>query len=245
MRTAPIYNFIIEATITASIAIALMLIVRQCFRKQLGNTVIYFAWLLIAIRLLCPLALSNPLIQDVRSFNYSDEAIRPLAGYLHVMARNDAERLEILANKQSESKNYDSAAVITWTKLKESIYDGTFAATVMKLYLAGVALVSAYFFVANLCFRRKLNANRIDLLSGNMLDQYYALCKERGISPIPVYYIDPLPSACLVGVFKPYIALPLTAKPQEVLSVLTHEVSHYQGRDHLWCVLRLVCCIVH
>ena len=46
------------------------------------------------------------------------------------------------------------------------------------------------------------------------------------MKPVPVYFTDPLPSACLVGVFRPYIALPLTAKPQEAIQVLTHEVCH-------------------
>ena len=67
----------------------------------------------------------------------------------------------------------------------------------------------------------------------------------RGVKPIPVWFVDPLPSACLVGVLRPYIALPLTAAPQEAIHVLTHEVCHYQGRDHWFSLLRLCCCVVH
>lgn len=37
MRKALLFNFLLEATIIASIAIVLMLIVRRCFRRQLGN----------------------------------------------------------------------------------------------------------------------------------------------------------------------------------------------------------------
>ena len=71
------------------------------------------------------------------------------------------------------------------------------------------------------------------------------MCRQRGVKPIPVYFTDPLPSACLVGVFRPYIALPLTAAPQEAIQVLMHEVCHYRSRDHLWALLRLLCCVVH
>ena len=48
-----------------------------------------------------------------------------------------------------------------------------------------------------------------------------------------------------MGVFKPYIALPLTASPADAPQMLLHEICHYQGRDHLWAVLRLLCCAVH
>ena len=37
MRKAMIYNFLLEATIIASIAILLMLLVRKLLRKQLGK----------------------------------------------------------------------------------------------------------------------------------------------------------------------------------------------------------------
>lgn len=52
MRTATVYNFLLEANIMASIAIVLMVFVRKFFRKQLGNRSIRYAWLLVAARLL-------------------------------------------------------------------------------------------------------------------------------------------------------------------------------------------------
>ncbi|MBR5977760.1 MAG: hypothetical protein IK033_02025, partial [Verrucomicrobia bacterium] len=66
MRSALIYNFLIEANIMASIAILLMIPLRKLLRKQTGNTAICFGWLLAAIRLLCPLTLPNPLINEIR-----------------------------------------------------------------------------------------------------------------------------------------------------------------------------------
>ena len=61
MRSAYIYNFLIEANIMTCIAILLMIPLRKFFRKQLGNNALCFGWLLTAIRLLCPLSLKNPL----------------------------------------------------------------------------------------------------------------------------------------------------------------------------------------
>lgn len=84
MRSALIYNFLIEANIMASIAILLMIPLRKLFRKQLGNSAICFGWLLVAIRLLCPLSLPNPFIREIRPAFLSDETIRPIAGQIKV-----------------------------------------------------------------------------------------------------------------------------------------------------------------
>ena len=81
MRSAFVYNFLIEANIMASIAIILMIPLRKFFRKQLGNSAICFGWLLVAIRLLCPLSLVNPLIHEIRSPFAADVAIRPIAAH--------------------------------------------------------------------------------------------------------------------------------------------------------------------
>ena len=86
MRFALVYNFLIEANIMASIAIFLMIPLRKLFRKQLGNSAICFGWLLVAIRLLCPLSLVNPYIHEIRSPFAADTAIRPIAGQMWTWA---------------------------------------------------------------------------------------------------------------------------------------------------------------
>ena len=68
----------------ASIAILLMIPLRKLLRKQMGNSVICFGWLLIAIRLLCPVSLPNPIIHEIRPANLNDAAIRPIAGQIKV-----------------------------------------------------------------------------------------------------------------------------------------------------------------
>ena len=60
MRTATVYNFLIEANIMASLAILLMIPIRKFLRPRLGSRALCFAWLLVAVRLLCPVALPIP-----------------------------------------------------------------------------------------------------------------------------------------------------------------------------------------
>jgi len=82
MRSAVIFNFLIEANIMASIAILLMTPLRKLLRKQIGNTAICFGWLLIALRLLCPLTLPNPFIHEIRPAYLDDALINAVDGSL-------------------------------------------------------------------------------------------------------------------------------------------------------------------
>lgn len=242
MRTATIYNFLMEANLMAGIAILLMLPIRRFMRKPLGNRVIYFAWLLIAIRLLCPLALPNPAINAIRSPFAMDQAIRPIAGQLRVRF---SDALDGLYYATYDSLGQHSAIATGLDAIREDVYYGSLSLYLMEGYLIGVGVVLGWFIVSNLRFRHKLKADRIEQITGKLADQYGALCQEIGITPIPVYFTDPLPSACLVGVFRPYIALPLTAAPQEAIQVLRHEVCHLKGRDQYWGLVRLMCCALH
>lgn len=242
MRTAVIYNFLLEANLMASIAIVLMILVRKFMRKPLGNRVIYFAWLLVAIRLLCPLALPNPAINTIRSAFAQDAAIRPIAGQLQVRF---SDAVWDVSNWIAGTAGYGSAISNRATSFANSTNNGMLSLHLMQFYVLGVLLVIIWFVLSNLRFRRRLKSGRIEPISGKLLEEYQALCAERGVKPIPVYFTDPLPSACLVGVVRPYIALPLTAKPQEAATVLTHEICHLKGGDHIWGLVRLLCCAVH
>ena len=242
MRTAVLYNFLLEATLMASIAILLMIPIRAFMRKKLGSRVLSFGWLLVAIRLLCPLALPNPVIHEIRSDFAPDAAIRPIAGQLKVRISDLISDAAIFVNRTMGRK---SDLAVGMDELVESTYNGMLSINLMKIYLFGVLLVLAWFILSNVRFRMRMRADRIEPISGKLLEAYEALCHEQHVKPLPVWYVDPLPSACLVGVFRPYIALPLTAKPHEAVQVLRHEVCHYRGRDHWWGVLRLACCAVH
>ena len=244
MRTATIYNFLLEANLMASAAILLMLLIRKTLRKPLGSGAIRFGWLLAAVRLLCPLTLPNPFIGEIRSAYVSDLAIRPIAsqvqrrvedglGELYWIIRRDVGLAEENAVSQAVRSSYLGMG------------NGSFAQALMLLYLIGVMLVTGWFVFSNIRFQGKLKAGRIEELSGDLLSQYQALCSKRGIRPLRVYLTDPLPSACLVGVFRPWIALPLSASPQDAIRVLEHEICHYKGGDHWWALVRLCCCALH
>ena len=240
MRSALIYNFLIEANIMASIAIMLMIPLRKLFRKQLGNSAICFGWLLVAIRLLCPLSLPNPFIREIRPAFLSDETIRPIAGQIKVRlvdAIGDVGRLFWQAgNKEGYSRMQAAADGVD--------YNG-YPQTIAWIILIGTACVLLWFGFSNIRFRKKLRAGRIEEISGGLKEMYLNMCKERKVRPVPVYFTDPVPGACLVGVFRPFIVLPVITAPEDVKNVLTHEICHLKNRDHIWNILRMLCCAIH
>ena len=240
MRSALIYNFLIEANIMASIAILLMIPLRKLFRKQLGNSAICFGWLLVAIRLLCPLSLPNPFIREIRPAFLSDETIRPIAGQIKIRlvdAIGDVGRLFWQAgNKEGYSRMQAAADGVD--------YNG-YPQTIAWIILIGAACVLLWFGFSNIRFRKKLRAGRIEEISGGLKEMYLNMCKERKVRPVPVYFTDPVPGACLVGVFRPFIVLPVITAPEDVKNVLTHEICHLKNRDHIWNILRMLCCAIH
>ena len=242
MRTATVYNFLLEATLMASIAILLMIPIRLFLRKKLGSRAIAFAWLLVAIRLLCPITLPNPAINEIRSPFANDQAIRPIAGQVKVRVSDAIHDVYFWAQDAAGREN---AVVRRLDDLMDSTYSGMLSIRLMQAYVVGAGVVLGWFVLSNLRFRRRLKADRIEPISGELLEAYHALCAQRKVNPVPVWFVDPLPSACLMGVIRPYIALPLTAKPQQAEQVLAHEICHYEGRHHWLGVLRLCCCVVH
>lgn len=240
MRTAYVFNFLIEANIMASIAILLMILLRKFLRRPLGNSCICFGWLLVAIRLLLPLSFANPIIDTIRPPLIEDEAIRPIAGQILIRTRDAISQASTLFERAG-----NRAGAQTLDHIVDGFYFGTASLTLFRIYLLGLLLVAGWFIFSNIRFRWKIRAGRIEPISGKLLESYLDLCRERKVKPVPVIYTDPLPSACLLGVFRPYIALPLTASPADVIHVLTHEICHLKNHDHLWALLRLTCCALH
>ena len=252
MRTATVYNFLIEANLMASLAILLMIPIRRFLRRQLGNRALCFAWLLVAVRLLCPLALPNPWISEIKTPNNTDPvAIRPIAGQVKVRVEDAVWDLWQRTLPQNKSAG-EQMELIRYSPVNRALHtvvdgfmDGRTAHTLMGVYLAGAGCAAAWFGVANARFRRRLKKNRLEPLSGEALEAYKALCAARRVRALPVYLTDPLESACLVGVFRPYIALPLTADREQAGQMLTHEICHYKARDHVGTLVGLVCCAAH
>jgi beta-lactamase regulating signal transducer with metallopeptidase domain len=187
---------------------------RKLFRKQIGNSAICFGWLLVALRLLIPLTLPNPVIHEIRPAYVNDAIIRPIAGQVKVRvvdAIGDLGRVFWQAGNRQAYADLQKVAVGV-------DYNG-YPEILAWIWLGGCMLVLFWFIYKNVQFRTALKKNRIEEISGELKEIYLQLCRERKVKPVPVDFTDPVPGACLVGVFKPYIVLPLITAPQPVQQV--------------------------
>ena len=82
--------------------------------------------------------------------------------------------------------------------------DNGYPRTIAWIILIGAVCVLLWFAFSNFRFRKKLRAGRIEEISGDLKEMHLNLCRERKVKPIPVYFTDPVPGACLVGAFRPY-----------------------------------------
>ncbi len=101
------------------------------------------------------------------------------------------------------------------------------------LWVGGMVLMAAVLAVANLHFAWKLRRRRkaIDL---------------PGV-PLKVYLTDCVATPCLFGLIRPciYLTEEIMTDEKTQRHVITHEMSHYRERDHIWSVLRCVCLVLH
>lgn len=250
VRAAEVFSYLLEAAVFGGLLILLLMVVRRFFRRQLGSRAIWTAWLLIAVRLLVPLALPNPVMDALRPAQSTVVAARPVADQVRVRLTDAA-----LDLSQALSVPKSPAATDTVTgqdygvaELLSDMADYTERGWTGKwflyLYVAGAAIVALWMLVRNAIFGRRMRNSRVALLSGELLETYHDLCRAQHRHPLPVYWADPLPCACIVGAIRPYIALPLSMPPDQAKMALLHELAHDRGHDTWWAMLRNVCCVV-
>ena len=258
-RTMSVFNYLLEAALMGGLMILLVLFIRQFFRRQVGSRGICFAWLMVAVRLLVPLSLPNPIMNELRPTYSVDEVARPVADQFRVRFQDALHQATWSINYEQEKAQREEHKA-AGLPMEELTYDYTLTQFISDVacytsygwtgkwfffgYVAVAGGVALWMTGQNLLFRRAMRRSRLHPLSEELQGEYRELCRGLGCKPLPVWYADPLPGACLVGVLRPSIALPLSMPPAEVPTALLHEMCHYRARDNWWALVRNVCCVV-
>ena len=236
MRSMTVFNYLLEATVFGSVLILLVIAARSLLRQRLGNRAIYGAWVLVAVRLLLPLTLPNPVMDEFRPGFSADVAARPVA---------DQVRQRVI------DAGYEASALIGFAGqdalggLARETSMGNTGRWFLIGWLTVCVLVAVWLFWRRLRFCRRARQNRVRPLEGKPLEDYHALCQRYKVKPIPVYLVDRQTASCVVGIARPFIALPLSTPEVHVPLVLAHELCHHKSRDNFWGVIRILCCAVH
>lgn len=241
MRSVTFYNFLLEAALGGSLLILLLLAARPVARRLAGNRAVYVAWLMVALRLLVPLSLPNPLMNELRPQLSSNYAARPIADQVRVRMLDAVFDVSHFVSGDDVTELNDNLLY----RMGVSLASGQLGSLALIVYLGGAASTLGVLAWRNLRFRQRLHRGRVCELSPEERTAYEALCRQMKVRPLPVWRVREIPAPCLAGVLRWHIALPADLAQEDVDLALRHELTHQQQKEPLWNLLRTLCCALH
>ena len=258
-----------EVLITSTVLIVALLLLRWIFAKKVRRTWIYAAWLLVALRLLIPVqigqlvfsvltsarpitaAITSIAERQVTGVTEQDAYRQVLQDYIeedisvfipevqeHIQSamEDKLSREEIAVIIGQEYPNADAFAPEIHQQVQQKVEKTTDTITLGQIltaiWLTGVVVMVVWLATANLLIGRSLRRPEEALV-----------CE----SPIPVYVSKKAGSPCLIGLFRPAVYLPYECAADENILCysLTHELTHYAHKDHIWALVRCICLCVY
>lgn len=227
-------ELLISWCVTSSILLAVFLLLRGTLFRKLSPRVRYALWGVVLLRLLVPFQIPSLSLPA---------AAADLAPELSTISEHPIFPNTILVRPINPSVSLDeedqadlphSASTIE-SNLSEYYHFGgpTLSEGVQVVWTAGAGVVLLAVLAANLRFAQKLRQSRRPLPTADC--------------PLPVYEAYGLPSPCLCGVLRPAVYLtPEAAEDGRVRThVLSHELTHFRHRDHIWSLLRCLALALH
>lgn len=236
MRSMTVFNYLLEATLFGSVMILLLVAARMLLRGRLGSRAIYAGWGLAALRLLLPLSIPNPVMDEFRPGFSVDQAARPVADQVRRRVIDAGYSLSAILPGNSGESAADFA---------KNLHFGLSGRWFLMAWMLVALLVGAWMLSRRAAFFRQVRRNRVRALEGEERQLLLDLCRRYKVRPIPVYYVDRLPAGCLCGVWEPFIGLPLDTPREHLSLLLAHQLCHYRAHDSFWGVVRCVCTAAH
>ncbi len=227
-------ELLISWCVTSSILLAVFLLLRGTLFRTLSPRVRYALWGVVLLRLLVPFqipSLSLPASAADLAPELSTISERPIfPNTILVRPINPSVSLD----EEDQADLPHSASTIE-SNLSEYYHFGgpTLSDGVQVVWAAGAGVVLLAVLAANLRFAQKLRQSRRPLPTAGC--------------PLPVYEAEELSSPCLCGVLRPAVYLtPEAAEDGTVRThVLSHELTHFRHRDHIWSLLRCLALALH
>ena len=243
-------ELLISWCVTSSILLAVFLLLRGTVFRKLSPRVRYALWGVVLLRLLVPFqipSLSLPAAAADLAPELPVLSNRPLSpdtamGHAVIPSGLLEENGLTIADDGTVQASQSGQDAALW-ELQENgeVYlyfggptlDDVLRAAVVMVWAAGAGGVLLAVLAANLRFAQKLRRSRRPLPTAGC--------------PLPVYEADGLSSPCLCGVLRPAVYLtPEAAEDGTVRThVLSHELTHFRHRDHIWSLLRCLALALH
>ena len=243
-------ELLISWCVTSSILLAVFLLLRGTLFRKLSPRARYVLWGVVLLRLLVPFqipSLSLPasaadLVPEPPVL--SNRPLSPDTAMGHAVIPSDLQEENGLTitdggTVQASPSGQDAALWELQENGEVYLYfggptlDDVLHAAVVLAWGVGAGVVLLAVLAANLWFAQKLRKSRRPLPLADC--------------PLPVYEAYGLSSPCLCGVLHPAVYLtPEAAENGTVRThVLSHELTHFRHRDHIWSLLRCLALALH
>jgi len=211
---------IVNMSITASIAVLLVLILRILFKKA-PKWVSVLLWGVAAVRLISPFGIESPLsLMPKTDWIESDSAFYEYGSY-HSVTTDET----VSESTDGESRNFASSDILT-TNPKIGVSTAKNIPTILSfVWICGISAMLVYM-VFGYC--------RVFLLirSSNRLRDN-------------IFTSDKIPSPFVFGVIRPRICLPHNSDSADINCVIAHEEAHIKRGDHIWKPLGFLLLTLH
>ena len=243
MRTATVFNFLVESTLIGSVLILAAVVFRALLRRKLGSRCLMILWILVALRLLLPIALPNPVMNWLKPTLSADAGIRPMADQVRVRVGDAAHAL--YWKTLGADTNQSILHSLVW-RVVYATRNGRFSRLALTLYLCGAVLSGLWILGKSSMFLLSVKRGKRRALPDAYQDVYRALCTRWGMKHPPrVWMVSRIPGSCSFDLLRPVIILPDNAAPEDIPAMLERELCSIRRLDRLWVVVRNLCCVLH
>lgn len=251
---------LIEAFLTSSILIVVILILRKLCRGKISLCLQYGIWLIVAVKLLLvpipflksPFSVLNLIningITDVDTINAEtieqSESGGTVPGtdsntettYVYNDVHTDSvyvgeESIEVTEYPSEQTDTIRHTFTIAEERNNVRGFWQNFLNALPFILYVNAFLLAAWMLLYNLKFYYKLRSLRVPYE-----DEEYG---KDGKNP-KIYLVEELKTPCLYGM-SIYLPVDIPGDERKLRHILAHETAHYRHKDFIWSFLRLIC----
>lgn len=229
-----LFRTVLEISLTMTAVVGLLLLLRPLLKKHYRAKWMYWAWLLLAVRLVVPVNFSLPVAPVAVSAPgmtiYRHETVRTNPGFHEFVLLSPEDYQQA---KERENAAVAAGAEMTGGDIK-NYYSPVFTLSQIGsiIWCGGIGVVFTLEMISYARFRRRIKRWQSPLEDA----RFEALKAELGVKKLALAQCSAISSPMVTGFVHPTLLLPETDAPD---AVLRHELVHAKRRD-LWYKLLLV-----
>lgn len=242
-----------DVTITSSVLILAILLIRQLTKGKINPLLQYMLWLLVVLRLAFPFPLWNSSVSIMNLFPQTSRLEDSLGAQTEMNQSMGQSQLEVLQGQagqlqgqadmiqgqmsQSNVAQNEKELSQNQKKLSLSRREVSFVQFIKPclpvVWIAGVLVIGGYMLFYQIKWKKYLRKNRKRLKD---INKYH--------DTLWVYTVEGLPSPCLSG-RSIYLTEEMAEDERQLAHILAHEYCHYRHLDSLWVIVRCVLAAVY